>query len=435
MYKKSAFNVVNKDVRRILIFNTKTKRYLKSMKDIEEISDLIEYPNKYPDHPLIPFLKDAGVIVNQACDEMQHIGAWRNEYIYSPKLELCILPTEQCNLRCPYCYEDFKHGTMSQETQDALMNWLRKNLRNYTELSVSWFGGEPLLAKDVIASLSQRMLDLCHQARKPFSASITTNGTLLDLDTFAMLQKYRITGIQVTLDGPKETHDKVKGIGSYDKVISNLLAIRDKVKSSHSIYISVRTNVTKDTLSTMDKYLDKLAELFANDCKFGFYFRPVGNWKMDEHFSLSSSLLDSLFELYNPIIEHRAPLNYNAYCNLLENQICAAAKRNQYVIRADGTVCKCTMLLDDERNHIGNLSKSGEMKLDEDRLQEWVNSFKEVEKCGGCSFAPSCMSIMCPAKKFTSPEKPRCGYEPGSITYIMELLDQCDVFEIIPPWR
>ena len=55
MYKKSAFNVVNKDVRRILIFNTKTKRYLKSMKDIEEISDLIEYPNKYPDHPLIPF--------------------------------------------------------------------------------------------------------------------------------------------------------------------------------------------------------------------------------------------------------------------------------------------------------------------------------------------------------------------------------------------
>lgn len=128
-------------------------------------------------------------------------------------------------------------------------------------------------------------------------------------------------------------------------------------------------------------------------------------------------------------------MNYNAYCNLLENQICAAAKRNQYVIRADGTVCKCTMLLDDERNHIGKLSKSGEMKLDEDRLQEWVNSFKEVEKCGGCSFAPSCMSIMCPAKKFTSPEKPRCGYEPGSITYIMELLDQCDVFEIIPPWR
>ena len=74
-------------------------------------------------------------------------------------------------------------------------------------------------------------------------------------------------------------------------MISNHLAIRDKVKSSHSIYISVRTNVTKDTLSTMDKYLDKLAELFANDCKFGFYFRPVGNWKMDEHFSLSSSLL------------------------------------------------------------------------------------------------------------------------------------------------
>ena len=82
MYKKSVFNIISKDAKRILIFNTKTKRYLKSIKDIEVISDLIECPDKYPDHPLIPFLLDAGVIVNQACDEMQHIGAWRNEYIY-----------------------------------------------------------------------------------------------------------------------------------------------------------------------------------------------------------------------------------------------------------------------------------------------------------------------------------------------------------------
>jgi hypothetical protein len=40
----------------------------------------------------------------------------------SPRIqELILLPTEKCNFRCTYCYEDFDLGKMSEETQRTVM--------------------------------------------------------------------------------------------------------------------------------------------------------------------------------------------------------------------------------------------------------------------------------------------------------------------------
>ena len=32
------------------------------------------------------------------------------------RLELIVMPTEQCNFRCIYCYEDFRMGRMNSDT-------------------------------------------------------------------------------------------------------------------------------------------------------------------------------------------------------------------------------------------------------------------------------------------------------------------------------
>ena len=40
----------------------------------------------------------------------------------SPRIqELILLPTEKCNFRCTYCYEDFELGKMSEETRRTVM--------------------------------------------------------------------------------------------------------------------------------------------------------------------------------------------------------------------------------------------------------------------------------------------------------------------------
>ena len=83
----------------------------------------------------------------------------------SKSLRLIIMPTEQCNFRCQYCYESFKFGKMSLEMQDAIINFVRKNIYKYTEVHLDWYGGEPLLAFDVIQYISENVLKICKCAK------------------------------------------------------------------------------------------------------------------------------------------------------------------------------------------------------------------------------------------------------------------------------
>ena len=64
----------------------------------------------------------------------------------STSLHLVVLPTEACNFRCFYCYEDFKLARMREDVVRGLERLLEARAPSLEHLSISWFGGEPLLA-------------------------------------------------------------------------------------------------------------------------------------------------------------------------------------------------------------------------------------------------------------------------------------------------
>ena len=73
------------------------------------------------------------------------------------RLHLIILPTEQCNFRCKYCYEDFKVGKMAKFCVEGINKLISQRLPNTSNLTISWFGGEPLLALDIISNISHHI--------------------------------------------------------------------------------------------------------------------------------------------------------------------------------------------------------------------------------------------------------------------------------------
>ena len=68
-------------------------------------------------------------------------------------------------------------------------------------LSVAWFGGEQLLAADVIESLSKRLMAPAEEKGVDYRASIITNAYLLTQDVIDMLSAVKVTSAQVTIDG------------------------------------------------------------------------------------------------------------------------------------------------------------------------------------------------------------------------------------------
>lgn len=381
------------------------------------------------DHELLCDLVNNKIIVEDTAKEKFVSELSYYDSIYDTTCNLTILPTEQCNFRCVYCYEKYNHGKMSVEIADNILKYLAKNARKFSGINVSWFGGEPLLAVDVIEYISKQIIQISKFYHIPYVASMTTNGYLLDYETFEKLLELKIFSYQLTIDGTEESHDKTRyTIGhekSYRRIINNLVNIKNKVKNKH-FTISIRCNLTVESINVINNFINEMDYYFGGDKRFEFYFRPVGNWldsKIDEANILKSDdiILEKL--LLNP-----KKLNYNSYYNLLFAQQCISLKRNHYVIRSNGDVAKCTVYLDE--SIIGKVESSGKLQLNYEKLGRWIFPENVDSSCKECAFWGKCHGHSCPVKKISAnhSDKKDCGYELNSIEKIIDLIEQSDKY-------
>ena len=131
------------------------------------------------------------------------------ECISDRLLQLIILPTEACNFRCVYCYETFEIGKMKRPVITGILALIKKRLPDLNRLVLSWFGGEPLLAVDVIQAISEQVLSvLPNYPRVRYYADMSTNGYVLDTELFQRLLGWNIRTYQISFDGPEEVHDR-----------------------------------------------------------------------------------------------------------------------------------------------------------------------------------------------------------------------------------
>ncbi len=235
------------------------------------------------DHPIIERFAKRGVIAN--FDERAMIDVMGRAACAHPGgTSLTICPTMGCNFDCPYCFENHFAGKMSAEVQDDIVGLAKRLLDTCGEqnLSVTWFGGEPLLACDVIESLSERLIALVDERGGEYSAGIITNGYLFTQENIDMLVRYKVESAQVTIDGMGATHDATRRLAgggpTFDRIISNLRNLKIPFR------VNIRHNVHEENRSEIDElqaFIEKLSEESGN--KMFYYPAPVsGSGPADE---------------------------------------------------------------------------------------------------------------------------------------------------------
>ncbi|MBQ3302757.1 MAG: radical SAM protein [Eggerthellaceae bacterium] len=234
-------------------------------------------------HPIIDRFAKRGIIVNH--DERAALEAMGRAACAGMKeVGLTICPTMGCNFDCPYCFEDHFAGKMGAEVQDDVVALAERMMTaaGAKNLSVSWFGGEPLLAPDVIESLSMRLIALAEERGGEYSANIITNGYLLTQEIAGMLERCKVKNAQVTIDGIREIHDATRylrgGKPTFERIVGNLR----NVKLPFSVVI--RHNVHEGNIAEVDAleaFIKELAEESGND--LSYYPAPVsGSATADE---------------------------------------------------------------------------------------------------------------------------------------------------------
>ena len=129
--------------------------------------------------------------------DLNELSTLRSWYLQSrDTLAVTIMPTDSCNFNCFYCFQDKKSIHMSGDTANALVNFIDSNLSGVKTLKVTWFGGEPLLALNLIQSLSDSLLQLAKRHSCDYEAFIITNGYLLTDSSIKILRQCQIRSVQ-----------------------------------------------------------------------------------------------------------------------------------------------------------------------------------------------------------------------------------------------
>ena len=220
-------------------------------------------------------------------EDMDEWRSYKDAYFHANNhpevLTLSIMPTLSCNCACPYCFERKSAAKMTIQVEADILNWIEKQLPAYKALSVDWFGGEPLICKGAIERLSEKIISKCKDYGVQYTASITTNGVLMDdASTLSLLQRCAIHNVQITFDGDKEAHDAQKFTknrkGTYEQLLKNVSLF---CSSNPQSKLRVRINVSDANYHTIDSLLDDLSALRQHIVIFfrWVYANSAAGWK------------------------------------------------------------------------------------------------------------------------------------------------------------
>lgn len=300
----------------------------------------------------------------------------------SDELHLILLPTEACNLRCVYCYESFKLKRMEPWVVTAVKRLLDRRFPTLRRLSISWFGGEPLLAADLIEDIQghvQRWAAL-HGALTG-ATDVTTNGTLLTRSVAGRLASLGVESYQVTFDGPREFHDRKRihagGRGTFDLIWNNLTALRD---SPLRFQIMVRVHVDHDNLESMGRFLEEYRRAFGADPRFELFLRGLS--RLGGANDASLRILEGAEGALRlqEIRARAAALGLRQAPHRPADDICYAARANSFVVRADGRLNKCTVALEHPHNQVGRLREDGTMELIAASVRPWMRGVESGDR-------------------------------------------------------
>jgi uncharacterized protein len=312
-------------------------------------------------------------------------------------LGLVLAPTMACNMACEYCYESKTNARMSPSVTEAVITFAESQAPHLRSLSVAWYGGEPLLAMDIIEDLSETFLDLSREHEIEYRSTIITNGYLLDRRAVDKLAAWKVGGAQITLDGPSRLHNQkrplVNGRPSFDTIVENIDYAATKMA------VTVRVNVDKTyTTEIIEEFLDELAQAGLQK-KVRVYFG-----QLEPSTQVCSNIAESCYDTANfAQVEteyFRLLLEKGFLIERLPTPIstqCMAQTVNSFIVDPEGFLYRCY-------NHVGDRSQSmGTISEPIDYLHwNFMRLFQfdpfEDKQCYECNILPICMGG-CPARR------------------------------------
>lgn len=306
--------------------------------------------------------------------------------IYNLKKPISVFwePTEYCNLQCIHCYTNSspqKKLSISLTRAKEIIDLL------YQEgiYAIGLGGGEPLMLPFLCELI--RYVNL-----KGMQISISTNGILLTQEYLKDLKDAGLKILQVSVDGLKETHEKIRGKGTFYNLFK-------KINDAQNLGFGVRVGYTVNSINynEIEEFINYSKEHGVHVINF---FRYMPYHEGSEYLSLSAMQLLKAAEI---LLKHRAnniygegkdrfyitfePLSFFSFLldkNDITKTACTAG-RSKFVITSNEDISICNYIM----NKIGNVAEGME-ELWKKITEECKEINRIPEECEKCEYSEVC---------------------------------------------
>ncbi len=283
----SIFNVrvPLEDKGEVFLMNTFTDAQLIVSRDVVDLLDRLDDEDFAPtteERDAYSTLAENGFIVESRDADRQRIEDFFNEFRGGQdQLRVTVLTTLQCNFACDYCLQG-DHGEynktaakMSMDTAGRTAAWTEARLdavrpKNF---ALTFFGGEPLLNLPVMYYLAERLWNACRSRGVDMIVNVITNGLLLTPEVVDRLKPFGLSGVKITLDGDRDTHNRMRplrgGQGTFDKILNNVRLVADMCR------VSIGGNFDESSVDSYPALLDFLREQEFADKLVKVAFKPI----------------------------------------------------------------------------------------------------------------------------------------------------------------
>jgi len=404
MKKYSKYNFIypfeENENSKVLIFNARSGCMATlDEKHYDMYTQFVDRGIGIPDETFEKSLEDAAFIIPAEQNELEMIryNLMRKRF-NTDNLTITIAPTMSCNFSCIYCYEksNLKRASkMSEYVQDKIVDYIEAKAKLVRNLHISWYGGEPTLAFDIIDSLSKRMIGICDRNEINYWAHMTTNGYNLTQDIIDKFGECRIKSIQVTIDGPKDVHDvrrpTISGKGTFDRIIENLLKCKGKVDS-----VAIRINTDIENYARVDEVVDALTYDGISNT-FKPYLGHVDAY--NDQYMMDKCMTVEMYSKQHLEFKKRHNVDvFGSYPRMKANY-CGADAISSIIIDPEGDLYKCWSEIGNTQHRVGNLLEEQTPNSTAQRFMDYMIYDPTLDtKCIDCSYLPVCMGG-CPFKR------------------------------------
>lgn len=353
----------------------------------------------FSDDSLVRELMKMGFVQENPEAEQHIVERIREKDAQNRAQSVTIFSTNDCNARCYYCFEEgIARNKMTMKTAKQLVSFV-KGFCPDPKLQIHWFGGEPLMAMDIIEYITSEL----KKNGYVISAHITTNGSLITPSIISFFKKnYESVSFQITIDEIGDNYARIKRYtnidakGAFEQIINNC-----KLVASEGIFLAIRINFLSTKFERAKEIYTQLNAQFSIDelSSMRLYLSPI---TLSEDCSTCNETIlsaDSFMELakfhyYHHVNDfsalNRKSILMQSFYLKPKPTSCGATRAKQIVITADGALYKCHRFVryKGDKYVIGNIWDG--INYDSLHYREFMDVSISDNECRSCKVLPIC---------------------------------------------